>query len=267
MLKPAKIAIVIVASIAIFVCALPASAQTPNVVIQWNQILQSQYGPAPSAAQRSLSILHIAMFDAINSIEDAYSPYRVSVDASHGGAPEAAAAQAGRDVLTALFPAQQAAFDNLLAAQLADIPTGRARQGMAIGRQVAQAILAWRTGDGWPAQITPDPAYVLPNFPGQWQPTPPANSAATFTFYPNVLPFAMQTSTQFLATPPPTLLSARYATDLNETKQLGSATSAFRSAEETLMAQVFAGVNTTIGFVHVWNIVAADAAQRSEERR
>jgi hypothetical protein len=37
-------------------------------------------------------------------------------------------------------------------------------------------ILEWRENDGWPAAITPDPTYVLPPFPGLWQPTPPANS-------------------------------------------------------------------------------------------
>jgi hypothetical protein len=210
---------------------------------------------------RSLSIMHIAMFDAINSIEEVYGPYRVRVRASHGASAEAAAAQAARDVLTALFPAQQATFDNVLALQLAAVSPGRARQGREIGQAVAQAVLSWRQGDGWPAMITPDPGYVLPPFPGLWQPTPPANSFATFTFYPNVLPFALLTSTQFLPPPPPTLTSARYAADFNETKAVGLATSAVRTPEQTLMAQLFAGVGTTFSFPELWNIVASTVAQ------
>jgi hypothetical protein len=95
-----------------------------------------------------------------------------------------------------------------------------------------------------------------------WQPTPPANSSATFTFFPKVAPFAMLTSTQFLPPPPPTLTSARYTNDFNETKLLGSATSAVRTPEEALIAQLFAGANTTIGFTHVWNIVAGTVAQQ-----
>jgi hypothetical protein len=134
------------------------------------------------------------------------------------------------------------------------------RQGREIGAAAARAVLAWRQNDGWPATFPPDPTYVLP-FPGLWQPTPPANSFATFTFYSKVVPFAMVSSTQFLPPAPPTLTSARYASDLNETKLLGSATSAVRTPEQTLMAQVFGGVNVTIGFVHVWNIVAGSAAQ------
>jgi len=261
MLKTVNVIALILVALAMTVGGPPLHAQTPNVVIQWNQVLQGLYTPAASAMQRSLSMMHIAMFDAINSIEDTYTPYRVRVNASHGASREAAAAQAARDVLVALFPAQQSSFDNTLAGQLQGIPNGLAQQGIAIGRQAAQAILSWRTNDGWPAVITPDPSYVLPGFPGQWQPTPPANSAATFTFYPNVRPFALLTSTQFLPPPPPTLISARYANDVNETQALGVVNSAIRSAEDTLMAQVFAGVNTPIGFLHVWNIVAGKAAQ------
>jgi len=244
-----------------------ASAHTPNVVIQWNQMLQTLFpGTGPGLQLRSLSMMHIAMFDAINSIEEAYTPYLGQVKSSRGGSADAAAATAARDVLAALYPAQMAAFDDLLSTQLAGMPRGLVKQGEAVGHAVAAAVLRWRQNDGWPATqaavVTPDPTYVLPTFPGLWQPAPPANSFATFTFYRNVTPFAMVTSTQLLPPPPPTLTSARYAADFDEVKLLGSATSPARSADDTLMAQVHAGVNTQIGFFHVWNRVAADVAQR-----
>jgi hypothetical protein len=254
-------AVVIVATISLHAGAQRTYAQTPDVVIQWNRIAQALYGPGASPIQRTLAIMHIAMFDAINSIENVYTPYRVHVRASSGASAEAAAARAARDVLTTLFPLQQATFDATLAAQLAGIPPGLAEQGMRIGALAAAAILKWRENDGWPATITPDPTYVLPPFPGLWQPTPPANSFATFTFYPHVDPFALVTSTQFLPDPPPTLISPHYATDFNETKLVGSVSSAARTPEQTLQSQVFAGVNTTIGFLHVWNIVAGTVAQ------
>ncbi len=239
-------------------------AQTPNVVIQWNQLAQVQYGPGASAIPRTLAILHIAMFDAINSIERVYTPYRLDVHASTGASAEAAAAQAGHDVLSTLFPAQQTTYDAALAAQLNGIPPGLAKQGVRIGQLAAAAILEWRENDGWPAVITQDPTYVLPPFPGLWQPTPPANSLATFTFYPRVVPFALVTSTQFLPAPPPTLISPQYATDFNETKRVGSVLSEAtgdRTPEQTLKTEVFGGVNTVIGFQHVWNIVAGTLAQ------
>jgi hypothetical protein len=261
-MKRAILRIFVIAAAAAFVVTVDAAqAQLPNIVIQWNQIIQTQYGPAPGTQLRSLPMMHIAMFDAINAIENVYTPYHVDIKASRGASTEAAAAQAARDVLVALYPAAQATFDAALDAQLASIPPGLAKQGRAAGRAAARAVLNWRTGDGWPTAVTPDATYTLPPFPGLWQPTPPAYSAPTFTFYPNVVPFAMLTSTQFLPPPPPTLTSARYTQDFNETRLLGSATSVVRTGEETLMSQVFAGVNTTIGFFHVWNIAAAQGAQ------
>jgi hypothetical protein len=236
-------------------------ATTRNVIIEWNQVLQTLFGTGPGVQLRSLPMMHIAMFDAINSIDEGYTKYLIDIRLSHGASPEAAAAKAARDVLTALYPTQQATFDALLAAQLDGVSRGHVRQALKIGARAAQAVLGWRQNDGWPATIAPDPTYMLPPFPGLWQPTPPANSPASFTFYPKVKPFALLTATQFLVAAPPTLTSARYAADLNETKRLGSATSTERTPEQTLLAQVFAGVNTTIGFFHVWNIVAGDTAQ------
>jgi len=265
MFKNTKRIAVFAALVSISLVAPIADAQQPNVVVQWNQIMQSLYGPGASSFQRTLAMVNIAMFDAINAIDRTYTPYRVDVNASRGASEEAAAAQAARDVLTALFPGQQSTFDNALAAQLAGIPRGLAQQGVEIGHAVAREILNWRLNDGWPPVITPDPNYVLPPLPGLWQPTPPANSFATFTFYPNVLPFALVSSTQFLPPPPPTLTSARYAQDLNETKLLGSATSAVRTPEQTLISQLFAGVNTNMGFLHVWEIVAAGVSQSQHQ--
>jgi len=270
MLKARRLSVIVAATtITVHTLAPQASAQTGNVVIQWNQMLQTFF-PAggPGIHIRALPMLHIAMFDAINSIEDMYTPYLGQVKASHGASAEVAAATAARDILAAIYtaPADVQRFDNLLSEQLKGIPRGLARQGQAVGHAAAAAVLSWRQNDGWPATqaaaTAPDPTYVLPTFPGLWQPTPPANSFATFTFFPRVKPFAMLTSTQFLPPPPPTLISARYVTDFNEVKLRGQDTSGARTAEETLMAQVHASVNTQIGFFHVWNRVAADIAQR-----
>ena len=235
-------------------------AQDANVIVEWNQMLQLV---APN--WRAYAIAHIAMFDAVNSVEGKYTPYRMFVPHAFDASPEAAAAQAARDVLAFLFPAQRQTFNNLLASQLVGLPAGRLQEGRTVGARVAQAVLAWRNDDGWPAAVSPDPVFVLPPFPGLWQPAPPANSLAMFTFYPNALPFALETSTQFLPTPPPELNSERYAADFNETKELGAVDSLTRTPEETLLAQLFTGVNTIpagpILFTNAWNNVARDVAQ------
>ena len=188
-------------TVAFFAPPSTALAQDGKLVSEWNQALFSVGLPGGPAASHPAAILHIAMFEAVNAIERAYTPFRFDIRASRGASTEAAAAQAAHDVLTALFPTHQTDFDTLLNSQLANLPAGREKQGIAIGQAVAKAVLEWRQNDGWPATIVPDPTYVLPLTPGNWQPTPPAFSFATFTFLPKATPFAIQSSTQFL--PPP----------------------------------------------------------------
>ena len=114
------LALIVVTTIILQAGAPRASAQTSNVVIQWNQTLQTLFvGTGPGIHLRALPMMHIAMFDAINSIEDAYTPYLGEVKSSHGASAEAAAATAARDVLAALYPSQTTMFDTLLSTQLA----------------------------------------------------------------------------------------------------------------------------------------------------
>jgi hypothetical protein len=246
-------------TVAVFQHPSVALAQDAKLVFEWNRVLFSVAPPGPPT--RPAAMLHVAMFDAVNAIERAYTPYRFEVRASRGASTEAAAAQAAHDVLSALFPTQQAMFDSILESQLVNLPAGRERQGIAIGRAVAQAVLEWRQNDGWPPTIVPDPTYVLPLTPGLWQPTPPAFSFATNTFFPKVTPFGIQSSTQFLPPPPPTLTSERYATDFNEVKSLGLATSAVRTDEQTEIALRIAAVGFTTSPQEVFFRVAEDVAR------
>jgi hypothetical protein len=112
---------------------------------------------------RYYAILHIAMFDAINSIENEYQRYRVQVPANPAASAEAAAAQAAHDVLVALIPTAEGTFDAALQGRLATIHSWRAAQGAAVGKKVARAILEWRTGDG---SEQPNIPYLPPALPG-----------------------------------------------------------------------------------------------------
>jgi hypothetical protein len=203
-------------------------------------------------------MLHVAMFDAVNSIERCYRPFRFSVSASPSASSEAAAAQAGHDVLVALFPASQATFDAALAARLSRIPGFPAQTGSRVGKSIAHKVLEWRANDGW---NDPAPAYVLPPFPGLYQPTPPAFGPAQFTQFRDTEPFALVTSTQYLPVGPPTLNSERYSAAFNDVKRLGSVTSAERTAEQTQLARLFASVSSRTIHWALWNHVARDTAR------
>jgi len=218
-----------------------------NVILQWNRVLQETIRtpgaqPATIRIQRSFSMMHLAMFDAVNSIEGSHTPYLTEVAGGRRASINAAAAYAAHDVLASLYPTQQAIFATELANSLVGIPPMQLSRGRHIGQTVAQRMLANRANDGW--AVTPPP-YVLPPTPGNWQPTPPANAPAPFTHFPAVLPFALVQNTQFLPAPPPALTSAQYADELNEVKSLGASNSTTRTPEQTLTARLWASGATT----------------------
>jgi hypothetical protein len=234
-----------------------ASHSSAAVVLKWNQLLQSTLAP-PGNPQtpRTYSMMHIAMFDAINAIDREFEPYQVRLRAGFGGSAPAAAAQAAHDVLVALNPSSAAAYDAALAADLGARPSGFVRRGAQIGAHVAKAVLAWRQDDGW--VVSAFPPYAEPQLPGRWQPTPPANAAAAFTHLQYAAPMALLSATQLLPPPPPSLTSARYAADFNEVKLVGGSGSGARTEEQTTIARLWSGVGTTTGFFSVWNNVARD---------
>ena len=239
-----------------------AAAKSPvaqdDVILQWNRVLMDTVRtpgqqPATIMPVRSYAIMHAAMFDAVNSIDGSYTPFLTDVPGSQNASIEAAAAQAAHDVLASLYPTRVAIFDAELAISLQGIDENRAQQGIRVGQIVAERLLAARSNDGW--NVTP-PAYSLPATPGNWQPTPPSGTAAAFTHYGAVTPFGITSGLQFKPNPPPSMTSAEYAADLNEVKEIGSVNSATRTADQTKVAQLWAGVNTPTNFLFVWNNVA-----------
>ena len=69
---------------------------------------------------------------------------------------------------------------------------------------------------------------------------------------------------QFVPPPPPALGSAEYAAALNEVKELGSANSSTRTADQTESAQSWASIGTPTGVAVIWNNVARSLAESRE---
>jgi hypothetical protein len=232
--------------------APPSHRGDAAVITEWNHIAE---GVIPASAgvalPRTYAMMHIAMFDAVNSIEGGYSPYRVRMPAWQGASAEAAAAQAAHDVLTALLPAGSASYDAALAARLAKIHPVRAQHGTKVGRDVAQAILDWRANDGWAVPQT----FTPPALPGVWQPTPPAFAPAGFVQAGEVKPFGLPTPYYYLPRRPPSLNSQEYADAVNEIKAIGGVTSTVRTEEQTLQARLWASVGYKTLWAGAWNQV------------
>ena len=242
-----------------------ATGSTATIVYEWNQLVQDTV-PTPHGVltPRFFALTHIAMFDAINAIERDFESYHVRLLLGPGGSPEAAAAQAAHDVLVAINPSATATYDAALERQIGSSRSGFVRYGAAVGARVAKEVLEWRQNDGW--IVSPFPPYAEPPLPGRWQPTPPNNPNATFTHLQKAMPLALVSPTQYLPAPPPSLTSERYATDVNEISAIGKSDSASRTAEQTAIARLWAGIPTTgtgtaTNFMSIWNNIARDATR------
>ena len=211
------------------ISAAAISAASADMIIDWNEkavanVLARNMGPP--TAERVIAMVHLAMFDSINSIERRYRPYAVQLPAVAGTSREAAAASAAGAVLAALDPPKQAEIKAALAASLAAIPEGDGKaKGIALGEAVAAKILEVRANDGSGA---PD-AYRPNTKPGAYVPTP----AIFVPMWPGVKPFAMTSGSQFRPAPPIALTSAEWAADYNEIKSLGRIDSTARTAKQT----------------------------------
>src|SRR5262245_5947839 len=78
-----------------------------DVITAWNDKVVAvgvQTRQSTIVHTRSVAIVHLAMFDAVNSIDRRYTPYRVQAPTTAGTSREAAAAAAAHLALIRLYP-------------------------------------------------------------------------------------------------------------------------------------------------------------------
>jgi hypothetical protein len=224
----------VVALIALAALATPGVASA-DVVTDWNKTMVDALlvtHTAPQTGTRIGAIVQTSVFDAVNGISRRYEQFHPEVlgaSAPRGASTRAAAASAAYTALVALLPTQKPAFDAQLVVTLASLSDDEGDdvgqsviRGLAWGQTVANAILAWRSGDGFTAVLPP---YVVGPLPA-WQPALPAFAGPVFRQFAGMTPWTMTSSAQFLPQAAPALTSARYATDFNEVKTIGGSTTA-----------------------------------------
>ena len=243
------------------VCLLGPARLSADVIIDWNNVLLDAVrtnSMSPLPATRVRAAMNTAMYDAVNSIARTHYPYHVDMTADPGTSREAAAAQAAHRVLSGMFPASQATYDTALANSLSSVPDGPGKTaGIGLGNTVGAAILALRANDGASAVVP----YTPGSQPGDWRPTPPANAAAAAPQWANVTPWAMTSPSQFRNPDgPPALDSAEYTAAFNQVKEIGSATSATRTEDQSNIAQFWAGHAGTATPPGHWNRIAQTVA-------
>jgi hypothetical protein len=208
----------------------PMTAPLANVITDWDDkavsAIQTGTVPPPPTSFRTMAILHLAMFDSVNSIERRYKPYKVQLSAAPDTSKEAAAAAAAAAVLLKLAPDAAADVQSALTSYLAALPEGEANSnGIKLGQEVAAKVLEARANDGASAAD----AYRPKTRPGVYIPTP----ITVGSQFPNMTPFALASPSQFRPKPPPSLKSEQWARDYNEIKDLGAKNSTKRTARQT----------------------------------
>jgi len=87
----------------------PAVARA-DAVLDWNLIAVNTTNPSgPFGQARYVTIVQLAVFEAVNSITHDYRPYLGTIVAPHGASADAAAIQAAYRVLITYFPGQRVA--------------------------------------------------------------------------------------------------------------------------------------------------------------
>ena len=191
-----------------------------------------------------MGIVHAAIYDAAVAIEGGYEPYAIALTAPPDTSPAAAVATAAHHVLVGLQPAlgltaaQQAILDGDYTNYMAAIPNDGAAKtnGIAVGEQVAAALLALRANDGRDANpVFGQPPFVPPpSGPGVWEAD--LSRPVLGLRLPGIRPLALESASQFRPDGPNRLVSAEYAEDFQQVKELGRFDSTARTAEQTTQA-------------------------------
>lgn len=245
------------------------SAPGTDVVLDWNATLLNAIqaiGVAPPIAARHQAMVHTAIFDAVNAIEQRYSSYSpnlsagLNLNATRGASTIAAAAQAAHRILSSFYPTQQAEFDAQLARSLGEVPNGVAEtNGIIIGNRVADIILLNRLADGSDgAQIR----YQPDGQPGSFQFTQ-SDNFALLPGWGNVKPFVIPNSDRFVPDGPPVFGRSGYATDLNNVQSVGGLNSRTRTADQSEVALFWAyDRSDTFRPPAQWNVIAQTESLR-----
>jgi hypothetical protein len=208
-----------------------AASARANVITDWDEKAVAIVAPMPPyPAQRLMGMVHVAMFDATNSIARRYRPYLVQLPAAPTTSKEAAATAAAAAILATIDPKTASEVKVAVATYLASIPDGEAKSdGIKLGEAVAARVLEARANDGSDA---PDD-YRPRTTPGVYVPTP----ITAGSIWRGIKPFAMTKASQFRPDPPIALNSETWANNFNELRDYGGKASTKRSALQTETAR------------------------------
>lgn len=245
-----------------------------DLVIDWNNeaLAAMRDSTAAPFMSRDLAILHVAMYNASQSLQNTYHPYSFG---SYSGAPslsgpagaslQAAMVSAANTVMQSLYAGSSASFTGLYNTQLAAIADGQAKtDGVLWGQTIANDILTWRSGDN--ASSAASTPYSPVGTVGYWNQT--SASPALLPGWGNVGTFAVASPTPYIGglpggSAPNYIQTTQYATDYNQVKDLGSSSSVTRSSDQLIQAYFWSAPDGSVKVPGMWNQIAQTVSSSS----
>lgn len=224
--------------------SVPSQAATGlpgELATSWNravlEIAEAEDGFLTLKGLRTTTMMHVAMHDALNSIDPRYQHF-----AFDGQQPQAdpisAATEAAFTVAVSAYPDRRDTLAGLRDRWLADVTEGRRKsKGLDLGVAAGEAVIRNRAGDGWDTEAE----Y-------QWHPMGPgvyaefAEHSGTpqgFVFgsgWARAKGFALESAGQFRVPPPPEITSDAYTRAYKEVKEVGRFQSLSRTPDQTHLA-------------------------------
>ena len=228
-----------------------------DLVTDWNALMLDGIradNTNPPLSTRNLAILHTALFDTVNSIEQTHVPYQHQIVPTAEADVEAAISACGHAILSRLHPSVRGRAETLHKEFLdAHMEAPGLEEGLAIGTEIATLMLDSRQGDGSPTDV----AYFPSDLPGAWRRTPPYYRPPIAVNWGIVRPFCIEDIEDHMPPPPPSLDSRAYAEAFNEVKEIGGVGSSIRTAEESLIAEFWSDYTATLMPPGHWHEIAA----------
>src|ERR1700675_4126970 len=115
---------------------LPASAATPDSVLEWIGVMNTTViagGSSPLVSSRVVALVSASVFDAVNGIDPRFRPLHVKPDPPHHASQRAAAIQAAYAICLYLYPAQSGTLTTQLNASLAALALSENANSIAAG--------------------------------------------------------------------------------------------------------------------------------------
>ena len=247
-----------------FALLLAVCSNAQNAVVQCNAIASttiiSHANEASVASGVWMAYVHLAVFDAVNAIDQRFQPYLFTAHPPAGANQDAAAIAAAHRVLVNYFPSQQQSLDAQYATSIGAISDTAANiaAGVAMGEASAQTLINARANDGLLANVP----YTPPVGPGFWQPTPPGFGPPLTPWLGQMVPFTMSSAAQFFPDKGPDALnSQQWIDDYNQVMALAPSTARFERRNKPRLGS--SGQNTlannTLALFATWLISKGSA--------